>query len=65
MLIGLLIYFEFVDVKGCANLVYVHFYSFLLFGGNQKNLHCLVCAYYAILTYFFKKILKISLQPNL
>ena len=36
MLIGLLIYFGFVDVKGSANLVYVNFYSFLLFGGNQK-----------------------------
>ena len=30
-LIGLLIYFGFVDVKGSANLVYVNLYSFQLF----------------------------------
>ena len=46
MLIGLLIYFGFVDVKGSANLVYVNFYSFLLFGGNQKfplSSVCILC----------------------
>ena len=44
MLIGLLIYFGFVDVKGSANLVNVNFYSFLLFGGNQK-ISIVLCVY--------------------
>ena len=52
MLIGLLIYFGFVDIKGSANSVYVNFNSFLLFGGNQKIFHCLVCVYYANLFNF-------------
>ena len=44
MLIGLLIYFGFVDVKGSANLVCVKFYSFLLFGGNKK-ISIVLCVY--------------------
>ena len=44
MLIGLLIYFGFVDIKGSANLVYVNFNSFLLFGGNQK-ISIVLCVY--------------------
>ena len=44
MLMGLLIYFGFVDVKGSANLVYVNVYSFLLFGGNQK-ISIVLCVY--------------------
>ena len=44
MLIGLLIYFGFVDIKGSANLVYVNFNSFLLFGANQK-ISIVLCVY--------------------
>ena len=44
MLMGLLIYFGFVDLKGSANLVYVNFYSFLLFGGNEK-ISIVLCVY--------------------
>ena len=44
MLIGLLIYFGFADVKGSASLVYVNFYSFQLFRGNQK-ISIVLCVY--------------------
>ena len=44
MLIGFMIYFGFLDVKGSANLVYVNFYSFLLFGGSQK-ISIVLCVY--------------------
>ena len=44
MLIGLLICFGFLGVKGSANLVYVNFYSFLLFGGNEK-ISIVLCVY--------------------
>ena len=46
MLIGLLIYFGFVDIKGSANLVYVNFNSFLLSEVIKKfplSCVCILC----------------------